>query len=254
MSAKSRDRFPSNGNQSGHLLEYRDIWQRKPVLRALYGDYHRRMAAACGPGRTLEIGGGAGHLKALRADVLSSDFQPAPWLDLVADAQALPLADASLDNIVMLDVLHHIERPRRFFEEARRTLRPGGRIVLLEPAMTPLSILVYRFAHPEPVDLAADPLADAAPTPGRDPYDANQAIPTLLFRRAPERFARLFPDLALRRAALLSLFAFPLSGGFRAWSLIPAALVRPLLALETALAPLLGPLMAFRLLVVIERR
>ncbi len=237
-----------------HLLDYRDIWQRKPVLRALYDDYHRRMAAACRPGRTLEIGGGAGHLKELRDDVLSSDIQHAPWLDLVADAQSLPLADASLDNIVLLDVLHHIERPRRFFEEARRTLRPGGRIVLLEPAMTPLSILVYRFAHPEPVDMAADPLADASPTPGRDPYDANQAIPTLLFRRAPERFARAFPDLALRRNHLLSLFAFPLSGGFRAWSIIPAALVRPLLVLETALAPLLGPLMAFRLLVVIERR
>jgi len=237
-----------------YLLGYRDIWQKKPVLRALYGDYHRRMAAACSPGLTLEIGGGAGHLKELREDVLSSDIQLAPWLDLVADAQALPLADASLDNIVMLDVLHHVERPRRFFEEAQRCLRPGGRIVLLEPAMTPLSTLLYRFGHPEPVDMAADPLTDESPTPERDPYDANQAIPTLLFRRTPKRFARLFPELVLRRADLLSLFAFPLSGGFRPWSLVPAALIPPLLALESALLPLLGPLMAFRLLVVIERR
>ena len=67
---------------TSHLLGYRDIWQRKPVLRALYGDYHRRMAAACRPGRTLEIGGGGGHLKELRDEVLSSDIQPATGLSI----------------------------------------------------------------------------------------------------------------------------------------------------------------------------
>jgi hypothetical protein len=48
--------------------------------------------------------------------------------------------------------------------------------------------------------------------------------------------------------------AYPLTGGFRPWSLIPAALVRPALRIESALAPVLGPLCAFRMLVVMERR
>jgi len=52
----------------------------------------------------------------------------------------------------------------------------------------------------------------------------------------------------------LSLFAYPLSGGFRRWSLIPAFLVRPLLLVEDGLLIVLGPVMAFRLLVTLERR
>jgi len=52
----------------------------------------------------------------------------------------------------------------------------------------------------------------------------------------------------------LSLFAYPLSGGYRRWSLVPAFLVRPLLLVEDGLLTLLGPAMAFRLFVLLERR
>ncbi len=236
------------------LRAYRTIWERKPVLRAIYADYHRRIAAACRPGQTLEIGGGSGNLRAFLDGVISSDIQPAPWLDLVADAQGLPVAAESLDNIVLIDVLHHVERPRRFFAEAARVLKPGGRIVMIEPAITPLSAPVYRWFHPEPVDMTANPLTDDEPNPARDPYDANQAIPTLLFRRASGRFNRTFPGLTSREVRFLSLLAYPLSGGFRSWSLIPAIAVGPLLALESLLGPVLGPMMGFRFFVVIERR
>jgi hypothetical protein len=51
----------------------------------------------------------------------------------------------------------------------------------------------------------------------------------------------------------MSLFAYPLSGGFKPWSLLPAAAAGPLLTLEHMLEPALAPLMAFRLLAVMER-
>lgn len=235
------------------LLTHRALWETKPGLRAIYHDYYRRMAARTRPGRTLEIGAGTGWLRACLKNVILSDVQPAPWLDLVADAQRLPFRSESLDNIVMLDVLHHIEVPTLFFAEAERVLKPGGRLVMIEPGITPLSRLVFRLFHDEPVDLGADPLAEGAPTLGRDPYDSNQAIPTLLFGRALARFERRFPRLKLMERQRLSLFAYPLSGGFRRFGLIPAGLVPPLLRIEDALMPLLGPLMAFRLLVAIER-
>ena len=44
-----------------------------------------------------------------------------------------------------------------------------------------------------------------------------------------------------------------IGGGFRSWSLIPAGAVRSLLRLEDSLLPFLGPLMAFRMPVVLER-
>jgi SAM-dependent methyltransferase len=57
---------------------------------------------------------------------------------------ACPFAAASFDNIATFDVLHHLERPRLFFQEAERVLRLGGRIVMVEPAITPLNGLFYR--------------------------------------------------------------------------------------------------------------
>jgi SAM-dependent methyltransferase len=238
---------------ASRLALERAAWRAKPALRAVYADYYRRIAARLVPGRTLELGAGTGWSRDFLPATLLSDVQPAPWLDLVADAQALPFRDASLDNLVMLDVLHHLEVPARFFAEAERVLRPGGRVVMIEPASTPLSRLVFALAHDEPVELGADPLAAATPGARRDPYAANQAIPTLLFGRDRARFGRRFARLALTERRRLSLFAYPLSGGFRRAALIPAALVTPLLRLEDLVLWLLGPLMAFRLLITLER-
>ena len=240
------------------LESHRAVWQSKPVLRSIYEELYGRITRACGPGPTLEIGGGTGNLKAFMRDVVSSDIQFAPWLDVTCDAHQLPFASASVGNIVLFDVLHHLARPRKFFEEARRVLRAGGQVVMVEPAITVGSYGFYRWFHPEPVRLGEDPLVEGIPPTGCDPYDANQAIPSLLFGSwlgwHARAFRRQFPDLIIRHANEISLFAYPLSGGFRSWSLVPRSLVRPILRLETMLAPLLGPVLAFRLFIVLERR
>lgn len=233
--------------------ENRQQWQRKPVLRAIYGDLYDRMAAQCVAGSTLEIGGGSGNFKAFAADVVTSDVTFAPWLDVVADAQRLPFAAHSLSNIVMFDVLHHLEFPRLFFAEAGRILRPGGRIVMVEPAITPISWPFYRFVHPEPMRMREDPLRDGVPG-RRDPFAANQAFPTLLVGRHRRRLAALFPCLHLKKVEWLSLFAYPLSGGFQHWSAISVRWVPHVLRIEAALAPWLGRLLAFRILAVFEAR
>jgi SAM-dependent methyltransferase len=235
------------------IAEHGRRWREKPALRSIYLDLYKRMAAALAPGTTLEIGGGAGIFKEFAPHVVSTDVLLAPWLDAVADAQALPFAAETFDNIVMFDVLHHVEFPRHFLAEAVRILRPGGRLVMVEPGISPLSSIFYTLLHPEPVRMGADPLADGTADPARDAFAANQAVPTLLTGRDRPRFEAAFPMLKLKTRAWLSLFAYPLSGGFKPWSLIPQAVVRPLLRLEDFLLPILGPLMGFRLLVVIEK-
>ncbi len=235
------------------LAEHRLIWREKPVLREIYSDYYRRMARECKPGATLEIGGGSGNFKEFAPDVVSTDILATPWLDAVADAQALPFRDASFDNIVLLDVLHHIERPARFFDEAERLLKPNGRIVLVEPGISPVSHFFFSRFHPEPVDMSADPLAQGPLDPGRDAFDANQGIPSLLFCRDPGRFRARFAGLKIIKARRLSLFAYPLSGGFQKWSLVPTIFVPALLKIENILLPILGPLMGFRLFIVLEK-
>ena len=104
--------------------DYRAIWNAKPVLRAVYTDIYRRMLAKTVPGPTLEIGGGSGNFKSTIPDAISSDIVTAPWLDLVCDAQRLPFADASFSNVVMVDVLHHIENPVRALAEIAACCAP----------------------------------------------------------------------------------------------------------------------------------
>ena len=235
------------------LGRYADMWRRKPVLRVIYDDFYDRLVAQCLPGLTIEIGGGIGNLKARLGHVVATDIQCAPWLDCVADAQRLPFAASCAANIVMVDVLHHLEFPVAFFRDAERVLRPGGRVLMVEPAITWGSTLFYRLLHPEPVRTSAEILADGEPTAGRDPYDSNQAIPTLLATRDRARFHRLFPALRIMRVDWFSFAAYPLSGGFQRWSLLSPAMARRLLQFERAAEPVLGKYAAFRIMMVVEK-
>jgi SAM-dependent methyltransferase len=235
------------------LQGYRSRWERKPVLRTIYDDFYDRIAKVCLPGITIEIGGGVGNLKQRRADVIATDIQFAPWLDCIADAQRLPFAASSAANVVMVDGLHHLEFPIAFFREAARVLRPGGRVVMVEPAITWGSTMFYRLFHHEPVRTSADVLVEGEPDPRRDPCLANQAIPTILATRDRDRFHFLLPGLRIERVEWFSLAAYPLSGGFKPWRLIGEGLVHRLLRLERAIEPVLGRFTAFRMLLIVEK-
>lgn len=234
---------------------HRGVWQRKETLRLLYHDYHRRLLAACPEGRLLDIGGGTAHLKEFRKDVISIDVLRFPGIDVVADAHRLPFRDGVFAGAVMLDVLHHLERPIQFLEEASRVLQPGGRLAMIEPAMTPLARHFYTHFHEEPVEMSVDPFEPVAINPDRDPFDSNQAIPTLLFARqtARARVEQCVPGLRVRSVDWLSLFAYPLSGGFQPWTLMPAILTRPVIALEDGLPGIIRRQIAFRMMIVMER-
>ncbi len=50
---------------------------------------------------------------------------------LEADAQCLELGDETFDAVMMISMLHHVEDRGAALGEARRILRPGGRLVLM---------------------------------------------------------------------------------------------------------------------------
>ena len=236
-------------------LGHRAQWEKKKSIRLLYRDFHRQLLESCPDGRVLDIGGGTAHIKEFRPDIICADILPFPGIDVVADAHRLPFRDGLFAGVVMLDVLHHLERPIDFLQEAARVLKPGGRIAMIEPAMTMLARRFYDRYHDEPVDMQADPFASVVVNPDRDPFDANQAIPSLLFADAParQRVERQIPSLRVRSVDWHSLFAYPLSGGFQDWSLLPSSWVAPMLAFERGLPGSIRRHLSFRMTVVLER-
>ena len=235
------------------LQRHRTVWQRKPVLRRLYEDWYREIVSWLASGPTVELGGGTGNLKTHVPGAYCTDVTVLPWLNVAADAQRLPFRSGSLGNLVLFDSLHHIENVSLFFNEALRTLRIGGRIIIMDPYLSWVSQPLYRWLHPEPTDCTEDPLVFKPPHPRRRPFDANQAVATILFERNRPRFLSHYPGFTVQHIRRIACLAYPLSGGFDHPSFLPEWLVSPLLKLERTLERV-GWLLAFRMLVVIERR
>jgi SAM-dependent methyltransferase len=65
-----------------------------------------------------------------------------PWITVIdADATMLPFADDSIDAVLMLDVIEHLDRPEQALAEAHRVLRPDGVLVVSVPHDGPLGWL-----------------------------------------------------------------------------------------------------------------
>jgi SAM-dependent methyltransferase len=239
------------------LHEHRRLWQSKPVLARVYAPWFDALLAAAPRGsRVLEVGAGPGFLpeeaRARRPDLrwIASDLHPAPWNDLAADASRLPLAAASVDAVMGLDVLHHLATPLDFFREAARVLRVRGRLALVEPWITPFAWVVYRFFHQEDCRLSVDPWAPF-PARAKDSFDGDAAVPWKMVRvtlGARWREIGFSPPSVVR----LNAFAYLLTLGFRPGSLLPAPLAAPMMAFDRAARPL-APVGALRAVLTWER-
>lgn len=58
--------------------------------------------------------------------------------DIFANASRLPLPDASINTVLLLEVLEHLRHPAQALAEIARVLRPGGRLLLSVPFLYPV--------------------------------------------------------------------------------------------------------------------
>jgi SAM-dependent methyltransferase len=65
------------------------------------------------------------------------DVAPGPSVDVVGDARVMPFADASIDVVLITQVLEHIPDPIAVIAEIRRVLKPGGTLLLSVPSIFP---------------------------------------------------------------------------------------------------------------------
>ena len=240
-------------NEGRRILEsHRRTWSRKAILRWVYGDYYERIRGLLPVRReqVVEIGSGSGNFKEHMPSALATDCVPCEWLDAVFDAQRMPFGQDAVDAFVMIDVLHHIDSPAHFLQEVLRALRPGGRLIVVDPYVSPVSRLVFKLAHPELVDFSEDFYVDSGSEPS-DPWDSNQAMATQLFWRDRERLSKTFPMLRMVHRSRFDWLIYPLSGGFRPYSFLPSFMAPVLRAASDW--PFMSRLAGFRTLVCLEK-
>ena len=176
----------------------REVIRSKPFLLKIYRDWYSWIAAGmpAGPGAVLELGAGAGFLAEYIPGLVTSEVFFCRGVSVVADGQQMPFATASLRAIVFTDVLHHLPDVRLFFREAARCLRPGGRVIMIEPWVSAWSSFIYPRLHHE----RYDPSAPTWEFPSSGPLSgSNQALPWIIFSR--DRMGCL-PGSAANAAAL----------------------------------------------------
>jgi SAM-dependent methyltransferase len=209
------------------LAAYERVWNRKAILRRLYETWYEKIAAELQQGSIIEVGAGTGNfkrwLKTRGRACWTLDILPGKYVDVQADALQMPLAARSLDNIVMVDALHHFARPLAFLKHAAEMLRPNGRILFIEPFASVWGRFVYRYLHHEHVDFDFE--ESTAP---KKAWDGNAAIPQLTLARVGQEIH----NLRIRHLSYCEFLAYPLSGGFSYHSLLPSPVLLALHRLE----------------------
>ncbi len=230
-------------------------WERKPVLRKIYREFHRLVAAHLSgqsDGLTVELGSGIGAIKEVIPHCITTDLFANPLIDRVEDAYALSFAQGSLANLILFDMFHHLRYPGTAFQEFHRVLVPGGRVILLEPCMSLLGRLVYGVFHHEPLGLDEDIqlYAPAGWVREEEGYYAAQGNGSRIFRDSelPAAFAG-WKVLHLQRMSAIS---YVLSGGYSKPQLYPDVLY-PFMKYVDTMCDAVPSLFATRLFVVVEK-
>ena len=235
------------------INHHRQVWQQKKLLREIYYGWYQKIIKDLIPGKTVELGSGSGNFKEYKPDIISSDINPQPWLDMTFDAHQMPFKNGELSNVIMIDVFHHLQNPLNFLNEAHRVLKREGRIIMLEPFPSPFSLFIYRRFHPEPFIFNIDYFSKNFKSQNKTPWESNQAIPYLFFFKHRTKFENIFnKKLKIIKSEKLSFLLYPLSGGFENKQLIPNCFI-PIIALAEKLLIPLKNFLAFRYYITLEK-
>jgi SAM-dependent methyltransferase len=87
---------------------------------------------------TLDIGAQNGPYASLFPRRIALDVQRGIGVQIIGDAQALGVRDASFDVLLCTEVLEHLPEPQRAIDEMFRVLVPGGQLLLTTRFLFPI--------------------------------------------------------------------------------------------------------------------
>ena len=229
---------------------HRNIIRKKGFLHKLFLENYRifkENIKDIPDGLKIELGSGGGFLKEVINDVITSDVVELPGVDKVISAEKIPYPDESVAAFFLLGTLHHIKEPDKFFSEVSRCLKPGAKVIMIEPNNTPFSRFFFKHIHHEQFDEKKDSWqVDGV---GRL-ANANLAMPWLIFGRDREKFLTKYPDLEILQINKHTPFRWFLSGGLSYRQFVPSASFGFFTKIEKLLSPFDNILCSFMTIVV----
>jgi len=149
-------------------VNFYDLWILPPILDLVMRQHqlqkYRREVVAAANGRVLEVGVGSGLNFPFYGKQVEIVFgiDPSPYLLAIArrraatagvraellqgSAIAIPLADNTIDTVVMTWTLCSIPDPLAALREMRRVLKPHGKLLFVEHGLSPESG-IERWQH-----------------------------------------------------------------------------------------------------------
>lgn len=196
------------------------VLAKNTFLTKIYKEWYSALLSHIPVGNefVLELGSGAGFNRAHFPDMIRSDIQLVKNVHLVCDSQYLPFPPRSLKAILMINVLHHIQTPELFLQEADRCLRQDGVIAMIEPWKSGWSTFVYKYLHHESYDTNTLKWVNESVGPLSD---ANGALPWIIFSRDREILEARLPRLSIVLIKPLMPISYLLSGGMSIRQLMP---------------------------------
>jgi len=228
---------------------HRNIIKKKHFLYKLFQEHYnifKKNIEDIPDGLKIELGSGGGFLKEVITDVITSDVLELPDVDKVIFAEKIPYPDKSVAAFFLLGTLHHIKEPEKFFSEINRCMKPGGKIIMIEPANTLLSRFFFKYIHHEQFDEKKDDWK----VEGKGRLgDANLAIPWIIFIRDREKFLKKYPELEIFQIKKHTPFRWFLSGGLSYRQFVPSASFGLFTGIEKLLSPFNNTLGSFMTIV-----
>lgn len=231
------------------LREHKKLIRNKKILNKIYLDFYNQFKKLTFPeGPIIEIGSGAGFIKKVIPQVVTSDVVKGPGIDKVFSAEKIPFKSNSTAAFLMVDVLHHVKDSEKALREMERCLKIGGKIIMIEPYNSLWGGFIYKYLHQENFNPSSNWKVSGK---GRMSH-SNTALPWIIFVRDRKKFIRKFPTLKILKVAPHTPFAYLFSGGLSYPQFIPTTLFPMVKFLEIVLSPV-NPMIGMFVTVELEK-
>jgi len=204
----------------------------------------------------LEVGAGAAISEIfLEQRIVRTDILPFNDFDVMGHCsmENLPFKESQFDAVLAFDSIHHSEKPSKSILELLRVTREGGKIILVEPFVSPLSYLPYKMFHHEDTSWDFREKGNIAlSSRNLNPAMGDQGVSRFIINQLSNWRSTNLPKLTVS-ITYLSPFSFFATGGVSSPLKTPKIFVNFLIQVETLIPNFIMKFLASRVILTITK-